>query len=199
MRAGNLESVSLVALIVMSFPHPPLALFLIIASLTTAFGQTPRPVPKDAPPIVAAPPGVMIDFYPVSTTPQKGGRYINTRQLPHIGYVAAAPALQIERLRSVKKIHTNMRTTIQSADGKNRTASNTVPAVEMSLSNADASAIASLMEKSVGQRIYIEAQGQGIYAPLVRTPQRTTTLTFSLADDAELEDAYQNLARFVKK
>ena len=56
--------------------------------------------PKELP-IVAAPPGTAIDFYPVSTTRQKGSRFINTKALPRLGYAAAAPALQVERLRSV--------------------------------------------------------------------------------------------------
>ena len=154
---------------------------------------------EKAPPIVAAPPGVAIDFYQVSTARQKGARFVNTKMLPRLGYVAGAPALQVERLRSVKRIHTTVEKTIESADGKKRTVTNTVPAIEMTLSNADAVAFAKLMEKSIGQRILIEAQGTAIYAPLVRDARLRTTLTFTLADDAQLEEVYRKLARFVKK
>ena len=154
--------------------------------------------PKELP-IVAAPPGVAIDFYQVGTARQKGARFVDTKMLPKLGYVSGAPALQVERLRSVKRIHTKVEKTIESADGKKRTVSNTVPALEMTLSNADAAAFAKLMEKSIGQRILIEAQGTAIYAPLVRDARLRTTLTFTLGDDAQLEDVYRKLARFVKK
>lgn len=159
-------------------------------------------IAADAPkelPIVAAPPGTAIDFYPVSTTRQKGSRFINTKALPRLGYAAAAPALQVERLRSVNKIHTTVAKTIESADGKERTVSNTVPAIEMTLTNKDAAAFAELMKKSINQRILIEAEGTPIYAPLVRDARLRTTLTFTLADDAQLDDVYRKLARFVKK
>jgi hypothetical protein len=119
--------------------------------------------------------------------------------LPRIGYVGTTPSLRIKRLLSLKKIHTTMRTEVQSADGKTRIVSNTVPAVEGTVSNADASAIADLMQRSLGQRIYIEAGGKAVYAPLVRRIPRSTTFMFTLADDAQLEEVYQNLAPFVKK
>ncbi len=150
-------------------------------------------------PIVAAPPGVMIDFYPVAASTVKGGRFINAPALPKLGYVATAPALQVERLRSVKKIHAKMEKTVIGADGKKRIEASTVPAVEMTLSTADATAFADLMKKSVGQRIYIEAQGTPIYAPLVRSALPAKTLTFNLADDKQLDAVYAKLAPFVKK
>jgi hypothetical protein len=177
---------------------PLAALFAIVTSAQSSAAPKPSALQPDLP-IVAAPPGVMIDFYPVSTEKRKGGRFINTRGLPRLGYVDAAPALQVERLRSVKKVKTTKPTTVQSADGKKRTESVPVPAIEMTLSSADAKAFTELMKKSVGQRIYIEAEGTPIYAPLVREALPATTLTFSLGDDAELEAAYAKLARFVKK
>ncbi len=149
--------------------------------------------------IVAAPPGVAIDFYQVKETRSKGARFINTKTLPKVGYVAGAPAMQVERLRAVKKIHTTVEKTIESADGKKRTVSNPVPAIEMTLSNADATAFAELMKKSIGQRILIEAEGTPIYAPLVRDARSSNTISFSLPDDKQLEEVYAKLARFVKK
>ena len=149
--------------------------------------------------IVAAPPGEAIDFYQVSATRTKGARYINTKMLPKVGYVAGAPALQVERLRSVKKIHNKVEKKIESADGKKRTVSNIQPAIEMTLSAADAQAFAALMKKSIGQRILIEAEGTPIYAPLVRDARSATTISFSLVDDTQLEEVYRKLARFVRK
>ena len=180
------------------FPHLLLALFLV-ASAIPAIAQSGRRGSHQGPATATASPGATIDLYPVTTTRQKGGRFINTRLLPQIGYVGAAPALQIKRLLSLKKIHTTMRTEVQSADGKTRTVSNTVPAVEGRVSNADASAIADLMKRSIGQRIYIEAGGKAIYAPLVRSAPGSTTFIFTLADDAQLDEVYQNLVPFVKK
>lgn len=150
-------------------------------------------------PIVAAPPGVAIDFYPVYETRKTGGRYVNTRTLPTLGYIEGAPALQVERLKSVRKFHTKSSTSISSADGRERLATSTVPAIEMTLRRDDARAFSELMKNSIGQRIYIEAQGTGIYAPLVREALPATVLTFSLADDAQQEDVYRKLAPFVKK
>ena len=69
----------------------------------------------------------------------------------------------------------------------------------MTLSNADATAFAGLMEKSIDRRILMEAQGTPIYAPLVRDSVLRTTLTFTVADDAQLDDVYRKLSRFVKK
>ena len=168
--------------------------------LTGAFAASA--VAADAasePAIVAAPPGVAIDFYQVSATRTKGAKFINTKSLPKVGYVAGAPALQVERLRSVKKIQTTVTKKIESADGKVRKISNTVPAIEMTLSNTDARAFTGLMKKSIGRRILIEAEGTPIYAPLVRDATSATTISFSLADDAQLEEVYRKLARFVKK
>jgi hypothetical protein len=180
------------------FPHLQLALFLV-ASAIPAIAQSARRGSEEGPPVVAAPPGATIDFYPVTTTQQKGGRFINTRLLPRLGYVGTTPSLRIKRLLALKKIHTTMRTEVQSADGKTRTVANTVPAVEGRVSNSDARAMADLMKRSIGQRIYIEAGGRAVYAPLVRRPPESTTFVFTLADDAQLEEVYQNLAPFVKK
>ncbi|MEO7318606.1 MAG: hypothetical protein ABIZ56_06435 [Chthoniobacteraceae bacterium] len=167
-------------------------------ALVGAFASPLFAAPAE-PPIVAAPPGVAIDFYRVSATRSKGGRFINTKTLPKVGYVAGAPALQVERLRAVKKTHTTVKKEIESADGKKRTIANEVPAIAMTLSSADATAFAELMKNSIGQRILIEAEGTPIYAPLVRDAHRATTLTFTLGDDQQLEEVYRKLARFVKK
>ena len=194
----NHHPTSLIVMHSRRIPHLLLALFLVVSALP-ATAQSARRGSDQGPPVVAAPRGATIDLYPVTTTAQKGGRFINTRLLPRIGYVGATPALRIKRLLSLKKIHTAMRTEVQSADGKARTLSNTVPAVEGRVSNADARDIADLMKRSIGQRIYIEAGGKAVYAPLVRKPPGSTTFIFTLADDAQLEEVYQNLAPFVKK
>ena len=55
------------------------------------------------------------------------------------------------------------------------------------------------MKKSVGTRILIEAEGTPIYAPLVRDARSSTTITFTLGGDSQLEEVYRKLARFVKK
>lgn len=172
----------------------------LVFALAGAFALPVSAAPASAEPaIVAAPPGVAIDFYQVKETRSKGARFINTKTLPKVGYVAGAPVMQVERLLAVKKIHTSVEKTVESADGKKRTVSNPVPAIEMTLSNADATAFAELMKKSIGQRILMEAEGTPIYAPLVRDARRSTTLSFTLPDDKQLEEAYAKLARFVKK
>ncbi|HZJ17634.1 MAG TPA: hypothetical protein VFD27_21450 [Chthoniobacteraceae bacterium] len=179
-------------------PHLLLALFLVLSALP-ATAQSARRGSDQGPPVADAPRGATIDLYPVTTTQQKGGRFINTRLLPRIGYVGATPSLRIKRLLSLKKIHTTVRTEVQSADGKTRPVSNTVPAVEGRVSNADASAIRDLLARSIGQRIYIEAGGKTVYAPLVRRVPTSTTFIITLGDDAQLEEVYQALAPFVKK
>jgi hypothetical protein len=180
------------------FPHLLLALFLV-ASAIPAIAQSGRRGSDPIPPIAAAPRGGTIDLYPVTTTKQKGGRFINTRLLPRLGYVGPTPAIKIERLLFLKKTHTTMRSEVRSADGKTRTVSNTVPAVEGRVSSADASAIADLMKRSLGQHLYIEAGGKAVYAPLVRRVPGSTTFMFTVADDEQLEEVYGNLAPFVKK
>ena len=171
----------------------------LVLAVLCAFVSPVSAAPKPAEPaIVAAPPGVAIDFYQVSAMRSKGSRFIDTKTLPKVGYVAGAPAMQVERLRTVKKIHTIVEKTIESADGKKRTVSNPVPAIEMTLPNADATAFADLMKKSIGQRILIEAEGTPIYAPLVRDARRSNTISFSLPDDKQLEEVYAKLVRFVK-
>ena len=183
----------------LNFTATKSCLVLALSFALVSPGMAAKPSKEKEPPIVAAPPGVAIDFYQVSATRKKGARFVNTKMLPKLGYVSGAPALQVERLRSVKKIHTTVAKTIESADGKKRTVSNTVPAIEMTLSNADAAAFAGLMGKSIGQRLLIEAQGTAIYAPLVRDSVLRTTLTFTVADDAQLDAVYRKLSRFVKK
>ena len=175
-------------------------LCLVIAFAAALLSPTSTSAAESEPAIVAAPPGVGIDIYQVSPKRTKGARFVNTKMLPKLGYVGSAPVLQIERLRSVKKIHTKGgTTTIESADGRKRSVSNNIPAIEMTLTNADATAFAELMRKSVGGRLLMEAEGTPIYAPLVRDALPASTLTFSLADDAQLEEVYRKLARFVKK
>jgi hypothetical protein len=173
---------------------------ILLASVGVPEGFPADPAPSAGQNLapVAAPPGVAIDFYPVTSTKPKGGRYINTRLLPRLGYVAAAPALNVERLRAVKKTEAKVKKSVESADGKVRTVTEKVPAIEMTLQNADATAFTNLMKQSIGQRIYIEAERSGIYAPLVRNARRTTTLTFSLGDEAQREEVYRKLVRFVK-
>jgi hypothetical protein len=174
----------------------PFVLIALAAFAIPTFTHAAKPA---EPEIIAEAPGVTIDIYQVSPTKQKGARYINTKSLPRLGYVSEPPAQRIERLRSVKRIHTTVREEIESADGKRRTVSNTVPAIEMTLKPKDATEFTKLMKRSIGQRLYIEAKGKPIYAPLVRDAVPRTTLTFSLADDAQLEEVYRKLAPFVKK
>ena len=175
-----------------------LALCFSFALLAPALAQRARDRQRE-PEIVAAPPGVMIDFYPVSDTRIKGGRYISTPELPRLGYIAAVPALQVERLRSVNRIRARRQTAIEAADGKRRVAETPVPAIQMTLLPNDARAFEKLMRQHVGQRIYIEAEGTPIYAPLVREALPATTLTFNLADDAQAEEVFAKLRRFVKR
>lgn len=124
---------------------------------------------------------------------------MNTKVLPNLGYIAASPALQIPVLRSVKRITKQISKSVESADGKVRTEPINVPAIEIVLNRKDAGAMEALFEKSIGQRLYIEAAGTPIYAPLVRKAQSASVLIFSVGDDQQLDAAYRALERFVKK
>ena len=99
---------------------------------------------------------VRLSFYIVSQARIEGGRFIDTTELPKLGYIAATPELTITRLESVTADISQRREVMIDGNGKRTILPDqNQPAIIIKLPKAEASQFTSLTKRVVGKQLLI--------------------------------------------
>jgi len=104
---------------------------------------------------------VEVSFYVVHESASNGGVYIDTPDLPHLGYISDTPNLVVRHLQSVE-IAVN-RTSVNNQQVEH-------PAIILELDKEDARAMQKLSTEHIGAKILIMVDHTPIAAPFVRAP-----------------------------
>ncbi len=104
-----------------------------------------------------------LKFYIVSSEPVDGGRFIDTKQLPKVGYVAATPSLLVSKLRKVTLAE-------RSAVGA---VNSNVWSFIIFLLPEDAAGLGSLTATNVGEQMLISIGDEPVVAARIASPLDT--------------------------
>ncbi|HEU5069416.1 MAG TPA: hypothetical protein VFV96_03275 [Verrucomicrobiae bacterium] len=138
----------------------------LVLALLAIGCQKPQPQAINAP----------LAFYVVSDQPIDGGRFIDTQDLPKLGYVAAKPDLDITMLKEV----------YPQSNG-----------LAVAFGTEDAKAFASLTEKSIGKRLLVVVGDKPASAPKIMAPIEGGCLLIQFLDQADLKRAENDLKKLI--
>ena len=138
-------------------------------------------------------------FYVVSEEKVDGGRFIDTPDLPKLGYIAAKPDMVITQLVAVSETVTHSSMGKIGEDGKvTSTPLPDQPALVVQILPADAEKFKSLTEHCVGKQVLMMLGDTPLIAPRVSSPISTKSLQISFGDHGNrkpIEDALKKLVR----
>ena len=103
-----------------------------------------------------------ISFWPVSSQPIEGGRYIDTADLPKLGWIGGQPALQVSKLKSIEAGHETVNYGGKGPREEYR--------FDLELIPDDAQVFHKLTEQMTGRKLLFMADEQVLMAPKVIVP-----------------------------
>lgn len=114
-------------------------------------------------------------FYVITEQPVSGGRYVDTRDFPKLGYISNAPSYVLARLQ---KVFTNDVTSVSflHRGDKVEIETNTTPAVSITMFPGDAKAFAEFTRQNIDRKVVLILQDQPLMAPMIQAPIETGTL-----------------------
>jgi preprotein translocase subunit SecD len=126
-----------------------------------------------------------LTFYIVNETKIEGSRFIDSLDLPKVGYVGAMPDLTVTRLESVT--HTT-------------SALSHTPALVVRMRPEDARKFTALTQRAIGKRVLMMLGERPLIAPFVREPIATKSIwiTFNANDEIkeiEIANVLQKLVQ----
>jgi len=142
-------------------------------------------------------PKVPLSFYVVSEQKIDGGRFIDTPNLPKLGYIAAIPDLVITRLVAVSETVAHSGMVNVDKDGKRTvTPLPDQPALDIMILPEDAQKFEALTEHSIGKQVLLMLGDAPLMAPRVNSPVSTQSFQLSLGKDSNqkvIEDELKKL------
>ena len=140
-----------------------------------------------------------ISIYIVSREKIDGGRFINTPDLPKLGYIAARPDLVITRLVTVKETVSHSSTVKVEKDGKRiETPLPDRPVLDITISPEDAKKLETLTENNIGKRALIMAGDMPMFAPYVRSPISAQSFEIDMGDHDKQKAVEDELKKLVR-
>jgi hypothetical protein len=138
-----------------------------------------------------------LSFYVVSEEKIERGRFIDTLDLPKLGYIAAKPDLVITQLVSVSETVSHSSMGKIGKDGKlTETPLPDTPALNIIILPADAKKFEVVTEHSVGQRVLMMLGDIPLIAPTVQAPISTQSFQVTLGTHSNqkmIEDGLKKL------
>ena len=129
----------------------------------------------------------------------EGGRFIDTTELPKLGYISATPELTITRLESVTADISQRREVMIDGNGKRTILPDqNQPAIIIKVPKAEASQFTSLTKRAVGKQLLIALGERPLAAPMVLSPILTQTLTLTSGNRTDRHDLLTELKQLVK-
>ena len=161
-------------------------LFVVLVSVVGCH----RPA-ADAPPLA---------FYIVSEQKIDGGRFIDTPELPKLGYIAAKPDMVVDELEYANCDPKAIMDSVMVDDNNKETV---VPvkshaAVEIKFNSADRKRFTSLTERAIGKRILLMQGDVPLMAPDIRMPIDAPGIMISLGSGGNPTNVVEGLKKLVR-
>ena len=122
-------------------------------------------------------------FYAVSPREIEGGRFIDTKEFPKLGYIAAKPGLVIAQLKETRLIK-------RSGDRPN---------ILITLQDKQANQLEDFTDKNVGKTILLLLGKEPLIAPRVVEKIRTPALQISLSEEKKRTRILKALKKLIEK
>ena len=122
-------------------------------------------------------------FYTVSPKKIEGGRFIDTKEFPKLGYIAAKPGLVIAQLKEARLIK-------RPGDRPN---------ILITLQDKQANQLEDFTDKNVGKTILLLLGTEPLIAPRVVEKIRTPVLQISLSDEHKRMKILKALKQLTEK
>jgi hypothetical protein len=140
-----------------------------------------------------------LTFFIVSEQKVDGGRFVNTTNFPHVGYIAAKPDMTVTNLANVFRSKGAEHSVVSDGKGKHTV----IPkkprlTLTVKLTAEDAKRFTALTESALGQKLLIMFSEAPLYAPRVMAPIQTPYFAIDFASDAELERIEKTLKKLVR-
>jgi len=121
-------------------------------------------------------------FYVVSLKKIEGGRFIDTKEFPKLGYIPTKPGLGIAELSKV---------TLTKRPGDS-------PTVLITLKKEQADQLADFTSRNVDRQILLMLGNEPLIAPRIAEKIRTPALQISVSDETKRKQILQKLRQLVR-
>jgi preprotein translocase subunit SecD len=122
-------------------------------------------------------------FYAVSPQEIEGGRFIDTKEFPKLGYIAAKPGLVIVQLKEARLI----------------TRPGNRPNILITLQDKQVNQLEDFTGKNVGKKILLLLDQEPLIAPRVLEKIRAPTLQISLSEEKKRTRILKALKQLIEK
>ncbi|MGD0087819.1 MAG: hypothetical protein ABSC24_11910 [Verrucomicrobiota bacterium] len=140
---------------------------------------------------------VPLSFYVVSEQKIDGGRFIDTPNLPKLGYISATPDLVITRFVAVNETVAHSGMVNVDKDGKRTvTPLPDQPALDVMILPEDAQKFEALTEHNIGKQVLLMLGDAPLMAPRVNSPISTQSFQLTIGkggDQKAIEDELKML------
>lgn len=140
-----------------------------------------------------------LKFYIVSQDKTDGARFIDTPELPKVGYISVRPDLVVTNVKDVFRQKSADYAIMGDTNGMHTVVpSHPAPALSVTLQPEDGKLFASLTEKAIGKRLLVMLDEKPLTAPKVMAPIESGGFLIEFRDESNLkktEDALKKLIR----
>ncbi len=126
-----------------------------------------------------------LKFHVVSSEPVANGRFVDTKQLPKLGYIAATPSLVVSKLREV------MLAERKASDAPDRS----TWSFRISLLPEDATGLESITTTNLGELMLITVGDEPIMAPRIMAALQTGSFEIDCSERSLMEVVKQQLEK----
>jgi preprotein translocase subunit SecD len=134
---------------------------------------------------------IVLKVFAVSSHPVEQGRFVDTEQLPKLGYISGKPELAINRLKEVTLEERKVRET----DAQSRT----VWVFKCSLDEQVAAQIKAMTTTNVLKRVLIMVGDEPIVAPTIFAPVEDGRFEIECQDRSMMESLKKQLAEMARQ
>jgi preprotein translocase subunit SecD len=140
-----------------------------------------------------------LTFYVVSEEKIEGGRFIDTPDLPKVGYIATKPDLAVTNLEKVCPQKMADYAIMGDKNGKHTIVpSPSPPSLAVTLQSEDAKRFTALTERSIGKQLLVMLGEKPLTAPRVMAPIEGGCFLIQFHDQANLKKTEDDLKKLIR-
>jgi|ERR1041385_6868951 hypothetical protein len=140
-----------------------------------------------------------LTFSIVSEYKVDGGRFIDTTNFPHLGYIKATPDMIVTNLADVFPAKVARQAVVGDSNGKQVVVrAKPRPTLTVKLTAGDAKRFRAVTEAALGQQLLIMLGDEPLRAPKVVAPIETAEFAIDFGSDEELQRTEKILKKLVR-
>jgi preprotein translocase subunit SecD len=141
-----------------------------------------------------------LKFYIVSQEKTDGARFIDTPELPKVGYISVRPDLVVTNVKDVFPEKSADYAIMRDTNGMRTVVpSHPAPALSVKLQPEDGKLFASLTRQAVGKRVLVMLDEKPLTAPTVKFPIESGAFLIEFRDESDLKKTGDVLKRLIRQ